>query len=300
MNEKDTRYAKWLNGELDSSELERLQQSGELEELESIINVVDDLTLPNYNLEGAYQQFKSRHSAKEVKVVNLRRRKWAIGVAASLLLLVATLFLLNNSEQRVFAENNTTQEHTFIDGSSVVLNDGSAIRFDKNKWNAQRNVHLTGEAFFTVEKGNSFVVQTPNGQVEVLGTGFNVRAWGKKLYVECYHGKVRVKYNDQEAVLTKNESVNVSNGKMEAKGRFIHEEPLWSKGISRFNNENLNEVFAELERQYGVTVNTGALNRVFSGSFQHDDLKEAVNHICKPLGLQYTISDDGKVVFIDY
>ena len=299
MNEKDTRYAKWLNGELDSSELEQLRQSGELEELESIIQAADDLALPKYDPEGAYQQFKSSHPARGAKVVPMKRRRWVLGIAASILLLVAAVFLLNSGEQIIAAENTQTPLHSFLDGSSVVLNDGSNIVYDKKNWNEDRTVQLTGEAFFTVEKGTPFLVKTPNGDVEVLGTGFNVRAWGDKLYVECYHGSVRVTSQAQETVLTRNESVNVAKGEMQTKQAINHQKPLWSTGTSRYYEEDANEVFAELERQYNIAVSAPQLNRSISGSFGHDDLKAALNNVCVPLNLTFVISTDGKTVTVE-
>ena len=297
MNEKDYKYAKWLNGELSSSELDSLKESGELKELEAIVKATDDMALPKYNLEGAYQQFKKNHPARSAKIISMRAR-WATGVAASVLLLVAAVFLFRNNEETITAENTAIQSHTFLDGSSVVLNDGSNIIYDKKNWEQQRVVQLTGEAFFGVEKGGRFIAKTPNGNVEVLGTGFNVRAWGDKLYVECYHGRVKVTSAGQEAILTKNESINMAENIMQNKQIINHEKPLWTIGTSRFYEEDVAGVFAEIERQYNVVVNTSVLNRSFSGSFQHDDLNAALNNICKPLNLTYTISGDQKTVTI--
>ncbi|MEO1261684.1 MAG: FecR domain-containing protein [Bacteroidota bacterium] len=298
MNEKDTIYAKWLNGELDASELEALRKSGELGELEAIINVADDMVLPKYDLEEAFQKFKSNHPPRTAKIVAMRA-KWAIGIAASLVLLAAAWFLFGSGETQIVADNQETATHTFRDRTSVVLNDGSNFVYDKNNWEKQRMVQLTGEAYFEVKTGTSFIVETANGKVEVLGTGFNVRAWGDKLHVECYHGKVRVTAAGQETVLTKNEAVNVVKGKMENKSTISHASPLWSTGTSRFYEENVDDVFKELERQFDVIVNAPTLGRPFSGSFQHDDINQALNNICKPLNLNFDVSADGKTVTIE-
>ena len=51
---------------------------------------------------------------------------------------------------------------------------GVKFQFDKKRFTDERIIQLRGEAFFEVEKGSRFVVQTGKGAVEVLGTSFNV------------------------------------------------------------------------------------------------------------------------------
>ena len=60
-------------------------------------------------------------------------------------------------------------EHDFIDNSRVILNDGSSIKYDERKWGSERMVELKGEAFFEVEAGQLFQVETINGVVQVFG-----------------------------------------------------------------------------------------------------------------------------------
>ena len=56
-------------------------------------------------------------------------------------------------------------------------------------------------------------------------------------------------------------------------------------------------MFKELERQYGVEVRFSATNKEFNGIFRHDNLRNALNEICQPMGLSFKISND-KVVTI--
>lgn len=295
-NEENTKYARWLNGELSPKELESLRKSGELEQLENIVRTVEDMTLPNYDVEAAYGQFNSDRSVKTAKVRMLNPRG-IMRIAASLLLIVVAVFLLRNQTETIEAVPKTNQTFAFSDGSNVILNDGSSIRFDEKNWAENRVVELTGEAFFNVETGGSFLVKTKNGTVEVLGTEFNVRAWGNQFYVECYEGKVRVSSNGKFSELAQNQSINITTGQM-TETEIAHQKPLWSTGTSRFYNENINEVFEELERQFDVKVNAPKINRVFEGIFTHDNLERALREICRPLKLKFTISEDGKSVSI--
>lgn len=298
---KDTLYARWLAGDLSPEEEQTLQASGELEELEAIINTADNLALPKYDTTDGFAQFKAKKmppKTAKVRSLNTRRIWPMIAAAASVLLLIYVgNLLLNSGPESIESGNLANLTHRFVDQTTVVLNDGSKLEYDESNWKQARSVKLKGEALFTVKKGNAFTVNTPNGTVEVLGTSFNVRAWGDKLHVECYEGKVRVRQNNQETILTPNQAVNVVNGQMKEQ-TITHQKPLWSTGNSRFYEEQLSTVFEELERQYDVKVNRSKIERPFSGNFQHDNLEAALNNICKPMGLKFEIAADGKTIEI--
>lgn len=302
MDEKDTLYARWLNGELSSAELEQLKASGELEELQAIIDATEQASLPAYNLDAAFKQFKQHHPspASKTKVRSINWR-YAIGAAASLALLITAFFLLRkNPAAQIQAEYANILMHTFSEGTTTLVNDGSSMTYDVEAWENVRRLNLKGEAFFSVTKGKPFIVNTSNGSVEVLGTKFNVRAWGNVLHVECYEGSVSVKSNGADTILKEKQSVLVKNGKMEALRAITHQNPLWmtGTGTSMFFEEDVQEVFAELERQYNIEVKYNAPSKSFSGNFSHDSLEVALNNICKPLGLNYTLSNDNKTVSI--
>jgi len=78
------------------------------------------------------------------------------------------------------------------DGSQVYLNRNSTISYKEN-FNP-RTVDLSGEAFFTVVPSKSiFTVTTEHGNVEVLGTEFNVKTTSKQIAVDVKKGLVELK-----------------------------------------------------------------------------------------------------------
>ena len=295
---KDTLYARWLSGELSKEEQQQLEGSAELADLEAIVGTADQLALPKYDAEAAYSQLKKNNPSKTAKVRSLNIRE-IMAVAAGLAILVFVTYFWNKGEIVTTAPLAKTSIHALPDQSRVVLNDGSSIKYVKDKWTTERNIQLVGEAFFNVQKGSSFQVQTANGIIEVLGTKFNVRAWGDKLHVECYEGSVKVSNQQQEITLKINQSVNVVRGRMEEKQSISHQQPLWSTGNSRFYKENINEVLAELERQYAVKINAPIMSRLFNGTFRHDDLEGALKAICKPMQLTYEIDGTGRLITIE-
>ncbi len=297
---KENIYARWLEGQIDSKETEELKASGELEGLEAIISATDKMALPKYDAQAGYAKFKTKHPAKKTATLSPMRRLWpALAAAASVALLIGLFWLFNSGPDVLETGNRLTLTHTFSDQTTVVLNDGSSMVYEEEDWTTQRSVKLVGEAIFNVQKGKPFLVNTAIGNVEVLGTSFNVRAWHNNLNVECYEGRVRVKYGGKEVILTAGESVDGISGTLGDKQNISHEKPFWSMGSSKFNLEPTYRVFEELERQYDVKVITPQIKRPFNGSIPHNDLENALKLICKPMNLTYHILADKKVITID-
>lgn len=74
------------------------------------------------------------------------------------------------------------------DGTKVWLNSETTLKYPATFNDRQREVYLEGEAFFEVqkkEKKTSFLVITSEMDIEVLGTRFNVMAYGDEETVEA-------------------------------------------------------------------------------------------------------------------
>jgi len=295
MADQETLYARWLSGELTNIEIKSLKDSGEWSELEAIIRASDRLSLPRYDKEKAFAQLKPQ---KTKTIAFPLKTPWITGIAASLLVLLGAYLLLRPDTTKISAPFAQNQSFSFEDQSKVILNDGSSVSFDKGSWSSERKVSLTGEAMFQVEKGSPFIIETKNGSVTVLGTSFNVRSWGEHLYVECYSGRVQVENNNQSAILSLGESVNIIKGEMKQKDAITHQQPLWSSGTSKFYEESLENVFDEIERQYDIQIKRVETNKSFSGAFTHSDLNLALEQVCKPMGLQYNINIEKNIVTV--
>ena len=76
------------------------------------------------------------------------------------------------------------------DGSIAYLNSNSHIEY--NKYFKKRIVKQYGEVFYDVTKGNtSFIVETELGDIQVIGTKFNVKSSLDELELEVEEGIVR-------------------------------------------------------------------------------------------------------------
>ncbi len=294
--DQETLFARWLSGELEPAERQELQDSGTSAELEQIIQHVDELELMPYNLEQAYQSHVLTRTPQKLQA-GKSRRLWLVAAAASVAILIGSIFLLQvNTADIVKAPYADQVNHSFEDGTITKLNAGSTISYAAGSWNENRELSLEGEAYFDVRPGASFRVNTPHGHVQVLGTSFNVKSRDNHLEVECYSGKVEVEHGGQKVILAKGRAVSIVDGQFSGLEQITNEAPYWTTGVSRFRSEPLRDVFSEMERQFDVQISTADLDRHFSGAFSHRDLNQALDQVCKPMKLQYELTETNQVI----
>ncbi len=82
------------------------------------------------------------------------------------------------------------------DGSGVWINAGSVIKYDQGFGSTNRNLQLSGEAYFEVAKQRElpFIVQAKGISVTAVGTKFNVKAYPEEVNIETIllEGRVEV------------------------------------------------------------------------------------------------------------
>ncbi len=196
------------------------------------------------------------------------RRRVAVGGLALLFLLALGLQAWR-SPVTVTVPPGEQAEVMLPDGSTVHLNSGSRLTYTRRfqTWPfvpaTARQVHLIGEAFFSVEPGTRpFIVETFNARVEVLGTRFNVRAWPEALRPETRvtlaegHVRVRPAGADTAVALTAagdevrihdREVVTPPAGRLEDATSWQH------RGLALVDLP-LADVLRALERHYAVEV----------------------------------------------
>ncbi len=179
------------------------------------------------------------------------------------------------------------------DNSTVHLNAASRLRYDSNSFADERVLYLDGEAFFEVQKGSSFKVVSLLGEVDVLGTSFNVFSRDQVFRVDCKTGKVSVStaVGNQVKVITANQGVQLSGEDLVQKSLSSQEIARWKMGEFHFENSDLESVFAEFERQFAkeVKMSPQLKSRLYSGYFKLGSVEEALHSICWPLKLNYKI-----------
>lgn len=238
----------------------------------------------------------------EQKPVKVRRLKW-LPYAAAAAVAALLFFLIYDPGTTVKAPYGELVTYELPDGSQVELNAGSKIWFKADEWSASRSLTLSGEAFFKVQKGSKFTVETQQGKVAVLGTSFNVFARNDQLEVDCFTGKVGVTLAQGDStILQAGEATKrLANRQLEEKKTIdINKRAGWRKGQLDMVDVPLKRVFDELERQFDIQIKTQVpettLEQTVNVYFEKTLLDSALTRATWPFSLDFEI--EGAVVNI--
>ncbi|MEM7371551.1 MAG: FecR domain-containing protein [Bacteroidota bacterium] len=308
-NPKDEFLARWLDGRLPEEEVQSWEASGDLTGLTQVVEEASRLEVPaTRSKEQAWEDFLVRTQqitpletpqqteldSSTTKVVKFPRKTLMTSLIAASAAILLLIYVLIPQPKKI---NIPVGAEPFTlnlpDGSKTILNDQSSLSYEPSEWAGNREVNLKGEAFFQVEEGSRFLVQTPQGQVQVLGTSFNVFVRDDRLEVTCFTGKVQVKSPKMTdaTILTRGESVIIDKNDIQASKHQPSQSkiPTWIEGSFQFEQAPFSHVTAEVERQFGVTIDVKGLeDQKWSGVFFDDNLEETLRLICEPMGLTYT------------
>jgi len=296
LNQDETFLARWISGELSPEELIEFEKSKDYPTFKRINDFAQRLESPKFDQEALFykiEQQKTKQSNRVVKFIP----NWAYAVAASLVIGIGLFYFL--TAEAHFKSGFGEQLAVLLpDRSHVQLNANSELDFKKRNWKNNRELNLEGEAFFDVEKGQSFKVHTTEGTVEVLGTEFNVISRQHYFEVRCQEGKVKVTSvgADSEVILLPGNAVRIVNNEME-KWDYNINEPNWLMGETTFQNTPLSQVIISLENQFRITFDTSSidLSERFTGGFTHKDLSLALKTVMIPMDIQYSV-DNNKII----
>ncbi|MDN5203761.1 FecR domain-containing protein [Fulvivirgaceae bacterium BMA10] len=307
---------KWFEGELSKEELSKegtahFEDQNEFNEIEKVVEESAGLEVPKGKTkEQAWNELLvkleevSEPETTETKVIQLpvyKRPSVIISsIAASLTLLMLAYFTwFANQEVKLIADFGEQKTVILPDNSKVVLNAGSNLTYNKDNWLENRVVQLEGMAYFEVVSGEKFEVSCSLGSIDVLGTSFNVISREDKFEVACYSGKVNVSDSKKNSQYTLTQGLITvwKNGTLQEPVKFEADKLQdWIDGDFYYSGEPLTEVFAELERQFNVTVDHSDVdNRDYNGYFNNKNLEDALKYICDPMGLKYEIREGGNI-----
>lgn len=214
------------------------------------------------------QHMKMRifNQLRQSKKKKWRRRLLTAAVVVPFLFLgVSVIFLAGRSG--IFTETKYVEvsvpygEHMQVmlqDGTIVLLNSGTKLKYPQRFALFNRTVQLSGEGYFKVAKMKSapFVVDVEGMKVTVTGTKFNVKAYSddRNVWVALEEGGVRLEDNKSFAhSLAPGEQVeyNRKSGKYRVERMEDFEDIVaWKNHGLSFYLTPLGEILKVLERQY--------------------------------------------------
>jgi ferric-dicitrate binding protein FerR (iron transport regulator) len=227
-----------------------------------------------------------------------RRSMWlkVTTIAASLLLLLSITNyisyrqgyrLLNSQQIEMVNPLGMQSSITLSDGTKVILNAGTTLTYPTAFTGKNREVSVSGEAYFDVahDDEQSFIVIANNINVRVLGTKFNVKAYEeeKNIEVTLEEGSVEVGMNNQEKYIKIPPGQQVLFNKSEQ--NFLKKQVdlsyyiSWKDGMFYFNSMTLEDIARQLERRFNVHIDIACEQLkqiVYTGDFVRQENLEQI------------------------
>ncbi|SFE80562.1 FecR family protein [Chitinophaga sp. CF118] len=249
--------------------------------------------------------------------------KWA-GVAAAVLLIAGIGFTyrftttvkqeaLADTAQWLNRQNGKATKAIIelADGSKIWLNADSKLTYPEVFNNNIREVYLEGEAFFDVASNpeRPFIIHLAKGNVQVLGTSFNIRAYnnepiqtsvktGKVAFIPAYDGSGK---KPDTIYITPDEKViyELKSESIKKEATYAEDDKAWTEGRLVFRNMTLEEISFELERAFGkkVTFMEDAPRHYrLTGNFQNNNLQDIMYYLARSKAFHYDITDSTLVI----
>jgi len=210
----------YLKGELTTDEIRKLIMWIKLnrankryfdEYCEIWITAKASLKNPGYNIQEGFWKFKQKIKSNEDLQIGFNRtnlfkmitRYAAIFIVAFSLSGLLFYYIGKNqgaNPKQSFSElivpMGSRAQFSLSDGTSVILNAGSRLKYDNRFGILDRVVQLEGEGFFKVAKDGKrpFIVKTSHLNVRALGTAFNVKAYSddKTIETTLVEGSIKI------------------------------------------------------------------------------------------------------------
>jgi len=208
---------------------------------------------------------------------------------------------------------------TLPDGSRIVLQPGSELRYPEHFTADRREVYLTGEAFFDVRRDTlrPFLVYSNEVTTRVLGTSFTITAYSgaKEITVAVKTGRVSVyKQPDaarresiaEEVILAPNQQAvynrdqhHVSKALVSVPHIVLEKPTLFAM---EYDGMPVVKILQVLEENYGIDIvfDEKALEGcALTTSMADEGLYERIKIICEAIGARYMIQGTTIVIESD-
>lgn len=240
------------------------------------------------------------------------RVKWRRVIASASAVLAAAVILFmcmlwsrpsENAAPEIFeivAERGQKSSVTLPDGSRVMINSASTISYTSDYNVKERNVFLSGEAYFDVASNADipFVVHADKVSVTALGTEFNVKAYAEDPYVvtTLVEGSVRTEAGTQYELLTRAQEASYNKEAdvlLAYDVKDISRAVPWIRNELLFENESLADIAVTLERMYNVTIvfeDEAAKGYSYTGLIRNNSLQNVLELISSTSPVGYKMN----------
>lgn len=237
---------------------------------------LDFSRLKDINFARVESEINSTHLNKKLQIW-----KWSAVASIVFLITIFSLHLVVENKKNGYVETKTSlgnkTQITLIDGTTVLLNSNSSLKYINYQSNNRSQVILDGEAFFDVtQKKHPFIISVGNLKIKVFGTKLNIRGYkaDEKIETTLLEGSVGIfDNNDEEYAILKPKQFavyNKSSNKICIKKTEPELKISWIEDKYYFDSEQFSSIIKILERNYNIPLKIKSeklKNEVFSGQF---------------------------------
>jgi len=189
------------------------------------------------------------------------------------------------------------------DGTEVWFNSETEMRFPVNFIGITREVELlNGEAYFKVAHNaqKPFIVHTYKGDIEVLGTSFNVSAYRDDAFMATtlVEGRVKVRSQKKSVIIEPGTQavVTMDDGSIVTKEVDAALYTSWVNGVFEYENATLEYICQKLGRWYDVDfefIDEQIKNLHFTGAAKrYNSIEQICTMIEKTTNVKFNTEDD--------
>lgn len=291
------------------------------ETIRQIWDECGEATANDASTEKAYRQMMTALQGSQPSIKRFSWLKMAAMWAIPLILLGAAAWFYSVATERAKLYSEVVFMHKFTaygersmiilpDSSKVWLNGGSSLIYPSRFVSAERNVCLTGEAYFEVKKDKShpFTVDVNQMKLKVLGTTFNVFSYpdNPQIVATLETGKVQITVANKKKpyILEPNEQLVLDSktGDVELHNVNAPDFSVWRVPSLYFEETKLIYAFQQIERTYNVKIhvqNSHYNNQTIRAHFNSDETIEGIMAVIKMLIPAINYEIEGNDIFIN-
>lgn len=299
-HKQGTFLAKWIEGEINNSELKTFVSEQDYYAMLRLRDRLDLMKSPEPDFQTNYIQTQGRISNNFLTLNNRRMlTSRMIGIAASIFLIIMLgSYHIGLVGEKKFISKSTFQKVQINSAVQATLNHQTALIQKAPLYNANVVYLEKGEAYFEVVKGNPFLIETPYGNVRVLGTKFTVKSNKNLFEVRCFEGKVAIDY-DGKIYYARKGTYFSSESQQVALIPSLHTmKPEWLMEYKIFERKNFGDVVAFISKLYDVRIayDKSFSDMKFTGAIPKNNLDDALNVICHPFNLSFKLHDKNIII----
>ena len=210
--------------------------------------------------------------------------------------------------QTLYVPAGQRAELILPDSTHVWLNARSKLVYPISFGKDIRQVELNGEAYFDVihNEKQPFVVKTPQMDIQVLGTEFNVTAYSSSSDFEVALLRGCIELSSPRLFsnyrMKEKEHIRLQNNKLISKDISDYDYFRWKEGLICFNNESVATIIEKLKLYYDIDIevyNQKFINSRYTGKFR---TKDGIEQVLRVLQIEhkftYTKNNDLNLITI--